>query len=363
MIFKIEIPNKFLLGMDDEIVIKFTDLQMASCSVRPHDANHIDKFKAPSTDGVPCSESNVSLSGYIGLLKLELKKHGSYRLIETYTSAERSFLKFHNDEDILLRDIDCVLVADYEVYLKRKGLTLNTISFYMRILRAIYNKAVAGGLVFDKKPFTNAFTKITKTTKRAITINAIRKLAQAELTNKTEILARDLFLFSFYTRGMAFVDIVFLKKTDINGSYLIYKRMKTGQELKIAWCKEMQEIVDKHVSLDGTHLLGVLNSNLGKSLRKQYHYKQCLINEALKRLSNRLKLGVHLTMYVARHSWATIARQQHVPLSVICDGMGHNSEKTTQIYLKSVDAAIIDKSNARLIAAVTKKKKPKAEAN
>ena len=75
-------------------------------------------------------------------------------------------------------------------------------------------------------------------------------------------------------------------------------------------------------------------------------------------MADRLKLGVHLTMYVARHSWATIARQKHIPLSVICDGMGHNSEKTTQIYLKSVDAAIIDKSNARLIAAVNKKNEP-----
>ena len=232
------------------------------------------------------------------------------------------------------------------------GLTLNSISFYMRILRAIYNKAVKDGLDQDKHPFCNVFTKTTKTAKRAVSMDTIQKLASAEIKNKTEQLARDLFLFSFYTRGMAFVDIAFLRKADIHNGYLIYKRKKTGQELKVAWRKQMQDIVDRHPSKDGEHLLGVLDSKSVKTLRFQYHYKQCHINEALKRLANRLGLGVHLTMYVARHSWATIAKERNVPISVISDGMGHNSEKTTQIYLKSVDADVIDRSNDLLIEAV-----------
>lgn len=115
----------------------------------------------------------------------------------------------------------------------------------------------------------------------------------------------------------------------------------------------MQDIVDKYPSLDGVHLLGLLDGKTDKSLRFQCHYKQCHINEALKRLAERLELGVHLTMYVARHSWATIAKERNVPISVISDGMGHNSEKTTQIYLKSVDADVIDRSNDILIDAVS----------
>ena len=153
------------------------------------------------------------------------------------------------------------------------------------------------------------------------------------------------------------MDISFLKKTDISNAYLIYKRKKTGQELKIAWRKEMQDLVDKHGSLDGVHLLGILDIRKSESLRKQYHYKQCLINDALKRLAKHLGLNVNLTMYVARHSWATIAREKNVPISVISDSMGHNSEKTTRIYLKSVDASIIDRYNAKLIGDITKPKK------
>ena len=356
MILKIEIPNQVMFCKDDEIVIRFTDFQTASCSI--HTKRDLPSKMPTETSGKSPSDSTCSFLAFVGTLKHEFHQQGRHRLTETYASAARSFMNFRGNQDIPLQDISEKLIADYEVFLKRKGLTLNTVSFYMRIMRAIYNKAVGRNIIKDRKPFVHVFTQMTKTSKRAISLRILRKLAQAEIKNNTEKLARDLFLFSFYTRGMSFVDIVYLKKTDVNGSYLIYKRKKTGQELKVAWCKEMQELVDKHRSLDGTHLLGVLDSNSPKSLRKQYHYKQCLVNEALKRLADRLKLGVHLTMYVARHSWATIARQKHIPLSVICDGMGHNSEKTTQIYLKSVDAAIIDKSNARLIAAVNKKNEP-----
>lgn len=341
---------------DDEIVIRFTDFQTASCSI--HMKRDLPSKMPTETSGKSPSYCTCSFLAFVGTLKHEFHQQGRHRLTETYASAARSFMNFRGNQDIPLQDISEKLIADYEVFLKRKGLTLNTVSFYMRIMRAIYNKAVGRNIIKDRNPFVHVFTQMTKTSKRAISLRILRKLAQAEIKNNTEKLARDLFLFSFYTRGMSFVDIAYLKKTDVNGSYLIYKRKKTGQELKVAWCKEMQELVDKHRSLDGTHLLGVLDSNSPKSLRKQYHYKQCLVNEALKRLADRLKLGVHLTMYVARHSWATIARQKHIPLSVICDGMGHNSEKTTQIYLKSVDAAIIDKSNARLIAAVNKKNEP-----
>lgn len=358
MVLKIELPNHVLLSKNDEIVIKFTDLQNASCTLHP--LQSVESVEC-SADSVELTSSQMRLSHFVETLKGQLKQHGRVRLTETYTSALRSFSKFRKGEDILLDDINSKVVDDYESHLKQSGLTLNTISFYMRIMRAIYNKAVKEGLVRDKKPFVNAFTKMTKTAKRAVSIHVLQKLARAEIKNKTEALARDLFLFSFYTRGMSFVDIVFLKKTDIIDKYLIYKRKKTGQELKVAWCKEMQELVNKHQSVDGIHLFGVLDQLSDKSLREQYHYKQCLVNEALKRLSNRLKLGVHLTMYVARHSWATIARQRNVPLSVISDSMGHNSEKTTQIYLKSVDADIIDRSNARLIAAVMKKGKQKCE--
>ena len=354
MVLKIEIPENIILSKNDELVIRFTNTQNATCTVHTpsNDLSIVPKSTATESH-------NTSLLSFVDQLRTQFLQQNKLRLAETYQSALNSFCLYINKVEILMEDIDSKMIEGYESYLKQKKLTLNTISFYMRILRAIYNRAVKSGTIADKKPFDHVFTTMTKTAKRAIPIQTIQKIAQAHITNKNEALARDLFLFSFYTRGMSFVDIAYLKKTDLNNTYLIYKRKKTGQELKIAWRKEMQELVDRNSSKDGVHLLGILDENSEKSLRFQYHYTQCIINTALKRLGKQLNLETNLTMYVARHSWATIARQKNIPLSVICDGMGHNSEKTTQIYLQSVDAEAIDRCNDKLIAAITKSDKKK----
>lgn len=354
MVLKIEIPENIILSKNDELVIRFTNTQNATCTV--HTLSN-DLYIGPKSTAA--ESHNTSLLSFVNQLRTHFLQQNKLRLAETYQSALNSFCLYINKVEILMEDIDSKMIEGYESYLKQKKLTLNTISFYMRILRAIYNRAVKSGVIADKKPFDHVFTTMTKTAKRAIPIQVIQKIAQAHITNKNEALARDLFLFSFYTRGMSFVDIAYLKKTDLNNTYLIYKRKKTGQELKIAWRKEMQELVDRNSSKDGVHLLGILDENSEKSLRFQYHYTQCIINTALKRLGKQLNLETNLTMYVARLSWATIARQKNIPLSVICDGMGHNSEKTTQIYLQSVDAEAIDRCNDKLIAAITKSNKKK----
>ena len=354
MVLKIEIPENIILSKNDELVIRFTNTQNATCTV--HTLSNDLSIVSKST---VAKRHNASLPSFVNQLRTQFLQQNKLRLAETYQSALNSFSLYINKVEIQMEDIDSKMIEGYESYLKQKKLTLNTISFYMRILRAIYNRAVKSGVIADKKPFDHVFTTMTKTAKRAIPIQVIQKIAQAHITNKNEALARDLFLFSFYTRGMSFVDMAYLKKTDLNNTYLIYKRKKTGQELKIAWRKEMQELVDRNSSKDGVHLLGILDENSEKSLRFQYHYTQCIINTALKRLGKQLNLGTNLTMYVARHSWATIARQKNIPLSVICDGMGHNSEKTTQIYLQSVDAEAIDRCNDKLIAAISKSNKKK----
>lgn len=354
MVLKIEIPENIILSKNDELVIRFTNTQNATCTV--HTLSNDLSIVSKST---VAKRHNTSLPSFVNQLRTQFLQQNKLRLAETYQSALNSFSLYINKVEILMEDIDSKMIEGYESYLKQKKLTLNTISFYMRILRAIYNRAVKSGVIADKKPFDHVFTTMTKTAKRAIPIQVIQEIAQAHITNKNEALARDLFLFSFYTRGMSFVDMAYLKKTDLNNTYLIYKRKKTGQELKIAWRKEMQELVDRNSSKDGVHLLGILDENSTKSLRFQYHYTQCIINTALKRLGKQLNLETNLTMYVARHSWATIARQKNIPLSVICDGMGHNSEKTTQIYLQSVDAEAIDRCNDKLIAAISKSNKKK----
>lgn len=273
-----------------------------------------------------------------------------YRTAETYTAALRSLSSFRNNEDILLNEVNSDLMQLYEAYLHNKALTRNTISFYMRILRAVYNRAVEKGLTGQHYPFRHVYTGIDKTVKRAVPLKFIKRIKNLDLSSKPNLdFARNMFLFSFYTRGMSFIDMAYLKKTDLKNNILSYKRRKTGQQLFIRWEACMQEVIDKYkLKSFSLYLLPILQYPYEDN-RKQYKNTLLRINKALKEVGKLADITVPLTLYVARHSWASAAKNKNIPLSVISEGMGHDSEATTQIYLASLDYSIVDKANAQIL--------------
>lgn len=363
----IDIPKEMLLDTEQELVIRIVKGSGAQWNVSLDNRPQAETFDSPilpdkTTDksqSVLCPVENSEDAGqgsmlfeYTSTLIQDVEERGQLRLSEIYQSSMNSFRSYLDGLDIAICQLNQNLMLDYEHAMRRQGLAPNTTSFYLRALKAIYNRAVRDGVVTDCKPFALVFTGQGKTKKRAAPYKILKKIARAEPHNETLERARDFFLFSFYTRGMSFVDMAYLKRSDIKKGYLTYKRQKTKQTIKIKWRPEMQDIVDRHPSLDGVHLLGILNANLNTPLRKQYHSKQVCVNLGLKKLEKMLHLNMHLTMYVARHSWATLARDLNIPISVISEGMGHHSESTTQIYLKSIDMELIDKSNDVIIAAI-----------
>ena len=278
----------------------------------------------------------------------QLKQLGKIRTSETYTATFKSFMTFREDQDVPLDGITSDLMLLYEAYLKARGVRMNTISFYMRILRAVYNRAVERGLTEQKNPFRHVYTGVDKTAKRAIPVKAIKALKELDLSMKPSLdFARDMFMFSFYTRGMSFVDMAYLRKSDLQNGILTYRRRKTGQELAIKWEKCMAEIVTKYPDNQTNYLLPIIKEK--ENERKQYDNALHLVNYRLKDLSKMLKLQRPLTMYVARHSWASAAKAKNVPLSVISEGMGHDSEATTQIYLASLETSVVDKANKMIL--------------
>ena len=278
----------------------------------------------------------------------QLKQLGKIRTSETYTATLKSFMVFREEQDVPLDGITSDLMLLYEAYLKARGVRMNTISFYMRILRAVYNRAVEKGLAEQQNPFRHVYTGVDKTVKRAIPIKVIKALKELDLSVKPSLdFARDMFMFSFYTRGMSFVDMAYLKKSDLQNGILTYRRRKTGQELSIKWEKCMAEIVAKYPDNHINYLLPIIKEK--ENERKQYDNALHLVNYRLKDLSKILKLQRPLTMYVARHSWASAAKAKNVPLSVISEGMGHDSEATTQIYLASLETSVVDKANKMIL--------------
>ena len=278
----------------------------------------------------------------------QLKQLGKIRTSETYTATLKSFMVFREEQDVPLDGITSDLMLLYEAYLKARGVRMNTISFYMRILRAVYNRAVEKGLAEQQNPFRHVYTGVDKTVKRAIPIKVIKALKELDLSVKPSLdFARDMFMFSFYTRGMSFVDMAYLKKSDLQNGILTYRRRKTGQELSIKWEKCMAEIVAKYPDNHINYLLPIIKEK--ENERKQYDNALHLVIYRLKDLSKILKLQRPLTMYVARHSWASAAKAKNVPLSVISEGMGHDSEATTQIYLASLETSVVDKANKMIL--------------
>ncbi len=276
---------------------------------------------------------------------------GKERTAETYQSTLRSFSRFLDGREILLSEMDRDMMRAYEADMRSKGIALNTSSFYLRKLRAVYNRAVEEGLVDDVKPFKDVYTGRCSTRKRAVGIDMIRKIRDYQPKGRTETLAQGLFLFSFYTRGMPFVDMAHLKKTDLAGGYLTYQRRKTGQRLTVRWEKDMQEVVDRlsaYANEDSVYLLPVIKHGQ-KNERGQCRSMQLLVNKGLKRISKRIGMEYGLTLYVARHSWASIARGIGVSMSVISQALGHTTEKTTQIYLQTLDRNVIDQANMSVI--------------
>lgn len=286
--------------------------------------------------------------GFMDDVISQLKRLGKVRTAETYTSTLHSFMRFRNGDDIMLEEISSDLMMEYEAFLKLHGVTMNTISFYNRILRAVYNRAVEKGLTAQCYPFKHVYTGIDKTIKRAIPLEAIKRIKELDLPLKPNLdFARDMFLFSFYTRGMSFIDMAYLKKTDLHDGFLSYRRRKTGQQMIIRWESCMQEILDKYPVNETGYLLPIIKTS--DKERLQYRNMQRLVNNKLKEISKMAGLQVNLTMYVSRHSWASIAKSQRIPLSVISEGMGHDSENTTQIYLASLDNSMIDKANEMIL--------------
>ena len=312
-------------------------------------------------------KTSESLFQFMNLLIALLLKNGQYRTSLHYRATLNSFKRYRDNKDIALREIDAEVMRSYEAYLHHTAeVCRNTSSFYLRILRATYNRAVAKGLTPQQYPFTDVYTGIAPTRKRAIPTENVSQIKHLEsvkdLTPKEEM-ARDTFLMSFYLRGISFIDLAHLRKSDLKEGYLHYTRSKTRQRLIIRWEDEMQELLEKYQAQTASspYLFPFLVDDGNKSQNtidkkedeaRLYHNAEARISYHLRKFGAKIGIKGKLTLYVARHSWATAARDNDISISVISEALGHHSETTTQIYLNSIKSSEVDDANAKILAAL-----------
>lgn len=293
--------------------------------------------------------NDYSLFNFMESIIAKLKQNGKIRTAETYRVTLNSFKKFRQDEDIMLDSLTSEIMEAYEAWHHSRGVTPNSISFYTRILRAVYNRAVENDIIENRNPFRHVYTGVDKTVKRALPLSIVKKIKVLNLSMTPALdFARDMFLISFYLRGMSFIDMAFLKKSDLKNGYVTYRRRKTGQQLVIEWTKEMQVVLDKYPDNETDYLLPIIKT-LGTNERYTYRNVGYNINHNLKKIAQMVGISIPLTLYVARHSWASAAKTKGIPLSVISEGMGHDSETTTQIYLANLDTSVVDRANAVIL--------------
>ena len=302
-----------------------------------------------TADFSPCTDTSDSVFNFIREQIRHKKQLGKVRSSETYRSMLNSLMHFRKGRGMTFDMVDGGLMELYEAWMLQNGLTRNTTSFYMRILRTNYKLAVEKGLTADRHPFRHVYCGMDKTVKRSVPLEVIRKIKELDLSRKPGLdFARDMFVFSFCTRGMSFIDMAYLKKTDLGNGCLTYRRKKTGQLLTMEWTKQMQAITDKYRQNATQYLLPIITREDGTE-RRQYQNMMRKINRHLKDIARLAGLPVPLSMYYTRHSWATIARGKAVPLAVISEALGHDSEATTQIYLDSIKSSEVDKANRMIL--------------
>lgn len=302
-----------------------------------------------------CTKSQYSFVNFMNGIISRLKQNGQHKLWQHYRATLNSFMRFRQNRDLSLRKMSAELIEAYEAYLKQQNLCRNTTSFYMRILRAVYNRAVERGLVIQQYPFRHVYTGIDKTRKRAISFDAVKQIKQLDLRHSPSCdMAKDAFMLSFYLRGISFVDLAHLKKSDVHNGYLRYNRSKTHQRITIKWEPQMQALADKyrHLTADTPYLFPFLQEDTARQRPENilYHNMEARITYHLKNIAQMIGISQNLTLYVARHSWATAARDHNTPISVISEALGHDSETTTQIYLRSIQTSEVDKLNAKLLS-------------
>ena len=318
-----------------------------------------------------------SVFRFIDNLIIELRENGRYGTADKYQKARSSFCLFYSTRlsggprfpssgDLIFSQIDGPLIRQYERWLKQRGCCRNTTSFYMRILRACYNKALRSlsNAPFHTSchPFDDVYTGVDRTRKRAIPTRILSQLLHhaEKLTVRSHAdmkLALDIFLFSFYTRGMSFVDIAYLQANNLEGHTLSYVRRKTHQRLIVHLEPEALRILRSYADVDRPFLFPILQGGTEAQLYQQYkhsltHYLYYLHHFEVSFISpdTVMESGINaLTFYVARHTWATSMLRMGATLPIISHGLGHHSLEVTQIYLSEVAESEVDIANRKLI--------------
>jgi len=302
-----------------------------------------------------------------------LKREGKFPAMHVYACTLRSYEKFCAEErypknttaSLSMQEIFTPeRLKEYEDWLAGQQSSPNTISTYMRTLQAVYNRWMSPGIEgYNPVLFKDVYTKVESRTKRALTAEQMEQLRNTDFSVLTlrqqQVLTY--FLLMFMLRGMPFIDLAHLRKSDLRNRRITYRRHKTGKLMVVDVPPDAMRLLQKYRDkTDSEYLFPLLHGGLFMEER-HHRYQETLrhFNRELARLMKQLLPGVSVSSYTARHTWATLAYHNGVPVGLISQSLGHSSIRVTMTYLKPFDAEVIDRINRQVISLVKKSKKKK----
>ena len=285
-----------------------------------------------------------NLFSFMRQVTAELQGRGNLGTAHVYKSTLNAILTFQGSEKLMFRQLTSEWVKRFEISLRERGCSWNTVSTYLRTLRAVYNRAVdRRKAVYVPHLFRSVYTGTRADRQRALDGEDMRKvftrLPQSRIPPMVEK-ARDWFILMFLLRGLPFVDLAYLRKNDLQGNVITYRRRKTGRSLSVTLTPEAMSLLQKHMNRnsESPYLFPILRSKEGtEEAYREYQSALRRFNNDLKSLSRKLRISSSVTSYTLRHSWATTAKYRGVPIEMISESLGHKSIKTTQIYLKGFE--------------------------
>ena len=312
----------------------------------------------------------VHLSPYMKSVIERLTADKKRPAVHTYNATLNSFTKFfggQGTEEMLVTDVFTAgKLKEYEAWLRSRNASWNTVSTYMRVLKAVYNRLVeAKRLTYDARLFDSVYTKVEAQSKRSLTEEQMNTLLHTDFEKLPEDVQNVLayFLLMFLFRGMPFIDMAYLRKQDLKEHCITYCRHKTGKKMVVRIAHEATALFEKcrNKKTDSGYLFPILDETTENDKKLYENYRQALrtFNRKLAKMAALLLPGTNISSYTARHTWATLAFYSGIPIGIISKALGHSSIKVTETYLKPFENEKVDAANDELIMSVVKRSKEK----
>ena len=286
-----------------------------------------------------------------------LQMGGNFGTAHVYRSSLNAIIAYCGGEDFTFNEITPEWLKGFETHLRKRKCSWNTVSTYMRILRAVYNRAVDNNEAkYIPRLFRYVYTGTRAEHQRALETGDVEKIFAGLIllfgVNPAMQRARHFFILMFLMRGMPFVDLAYLRKSDLHGNVITYRRRKTGRPLSVTLTNEAMRIVRMYMNQDvhSPYLFSFLRSPEGTmEAYREYQLALRSFNRQLLILGEFLGIPNRLSSYTARHTWATTAYYCEVHPGIISQAMGHSSITVTETYLKPFQNKKIDEANKLII--------------